>query len=125
MIEKSCGTIAYTIKNGAIYYLLIRTENSEDYGFPKGHVEEGESEEETALRETWEETSIKPLLHENFRYDFSYCLPNGKQKTAVYFLAKFESQTPKHNPNFEYFTYFLLPFAKHIINFLLKIPVQC
>lgn len=112
MIEKSCGTIPYIIENGIIYYLLIQTKNYGEVGFPKGHVEEGESEIQTATRETWEETSIKLLPDKDFRYEFSYYLPNGKQKTVVYFLAKFQNQNPKRNENFESFNYFLLPFAQ-------------
>ncbi len=112
MIEKSCGTIPYTIKEGTIYYLLLKALDDGYCGFPKGHVELGESEEETAFRETWEETSIKPILNSAFRYEISYRMDNGNDKTVVYFLADFQEQTPAHNAGFEKHQYLILPFEE-------------
>ena len=112
MIEKSCGTIPYTIKDGTIYYHLLKALDDGYCGFPKGHIESGESEEETALRETWEETSIKPILNSAFRYEISYRMDNGNDKTVVYFLADFKDQTPAHNDGFEKHQYLILPFEE-------------
>ena len=111
MLEKSCGTIPYTRVNGEIHYLLIRA-RGHSCGFPKGHVEGEESELQTALRETMEETSIAPVINTDFRYEISYMLDNGNQKTVVYFPADFGSQTPCHNQGFEDFEYLILPFDK-------------
>jgi 8-oxo-dGTP pyrophosphatase MutT (NUDIX family) len=110
MIEKSCGTIPYSIKDGIIYYLLIKLKNDELYGFPKGHVELGENEKETAIRETMEETSLSVCIDDEFRHEISYVMSNGNRKNAVYFLADFKDQEPKHNETFEDFDYFILPF---------------
>ncbi len=112
MVEKSCGTIPYTIKDEIIYYLLIKTKDKGYCGFPKGHVESGEDEEETAFRETMEETSIHVYINSEFRYEMSYQTNNGNQKTVVYFLANFQNQQPKRNKNFEDFDYLILPFEK-------------
>ena len=112
MLEKSCGTIPYTVKNGTIYYLLIKAKDDGYCGFPKGHVEANESEEETALRETLEETSIHVQINSAFRYEMSYQMEKGNTKTVVYFLAKFQNQTPKRNEYFEDFEYLILPFKK-------------
>ena len=112
MLEKSCGTIPYTISNGIVYYLLIKAKNDGYCGFPKGHVEKNESEEETALRETLEETSIHTQINSAFRYEISYQMRNGNTKTVTYFLAKFQNQTPKRNKNFENFSYLILPFEE-------------
>ncbi len=43
MREKSCGTITFTRVDGQIKYLLTKTDYGV-YGFAKGHVEQGESE---------------------------------------------------------------------------------
>ena len=51
MREKSCGTVTFTKIDGEIKYLLTRTDYGV-YGFAKGHVEDGESERQTAVRET-------------------------------------------------------------------------
>ena len=58
--EKACGCIIS--QNNKI--LLIR-QMSGMWGFPKGHVEEGETEEQTAKREVKEETGLSidsPIL---------------------------------------------------------------
>ena len=111
MIERSCGTIPYTVKNGVIYYLLISAKGH-SCGFPKGHVEGDESEPQTAIRETFEETSITPVINTEFRYEISYTLDNGNQKNVVYFLADFGDQAPCHNQGFEDFDYLILPFDR-------------
>lgn len=110
MQETSCGTVLFTVKNGEILYLLIRAKNDGYCGFPKGHMEKGETEEETAYRETWEETSIKPTVDTGFRAETSYRLKNGNLKVVIYFLGEFSDQTPQHNEGFESLNYLLLPY---------------
>jgi len=119
MIEKSCGTIPYTVNNGTVYYLLVKAKDDGYCGFPKGHVEANESEEETAFRETLEETSVNVQINNIFRYEMSYQMDKGNTKTVVYFLANFQNQTPKRNKDFEDFEYLLLPFdrALHELTF--------
>ena len=114
MVEKSCGTIPYTVDNGNVYYVLIKTKHNSYCGFPKGHVEGAESEEETALRETFEETSLEVQLNRAFRYEISYQMNNGNIKTVVYFLANFQNQVPHRNSCFEDFEYLLLPFSEAV-----------
>ena len=109
MKEKSCGTVLYTVKDNVIYYVLERARDGSYCGFPKGHVEAGESEEETALRETWEETSIRAEIVGDFRREVTYTFGHNRKKTVVYFLARFSDQTPAHNPGFEVRCHHLLP----------------
>lgn len=52
--EKTCGSVMFTRENGIKKYLLIKNDSGH-IGFPKGHVEYGESEAETAEREVFEE----------------------------------------------------------------------
>ena len=76
MKEKSCGTVLYTVKDNVIHYLLIKA--TDIYcGFPKGHIEPGETEHQTALRETWEETSIRAEIVGDFRREVTYKMKNG------------------------------------------------
>lgn len=110
MKEKSCGTIPYTVDNGVVRYLLIKNKRGGACGFPKGHVEDGESEIETALRETVEETSVTPVINSDFRYEMSYKMGNGNYKTVVYFLGEFHGMTPRRNGSFEDFDYLILPY---------------
>lgn len=58
LFEKSAGVIAYKKINGEPHYLIIYTKKNLS-GFPKGHIEYGEKEEDTAKRELLEEAGIK------------------------------------------------------------------
>ena len=40
---------------------MVRSKNSQSWLFPKGHIEEGETDEEAAMREITEETGIERL----------------------------------------------------------------
>lgn len=81
--EKACGAIV--IKEGKV--LLIQ-QTQGHWGFPKGHVENNETEEETAIREVKEETNVDIEIEPNKRYQMEYELPNGNNKIAVFFIAK-------------------------------------
>lgn len=62
------------------------------WDFPKGHMEQGETEVETASRETAEETGITQLTFlENFKETIRYVfMKEGKKtrKEVVFFLAE-------------------------------------
>ncbi|MDE5753732.1 MAG: NUDIX domain-containing protein [Oscillospiraceae bacterium] len=86
--EKSCGAIVYRRSHGNIEILLIRHINSGHWSFPKGHVESGETEIETAVREIKEETAIDVLIDPTFRETVSYSPKRDTQKIVVYFIAR-------------------------------------
>lgn len=111
LFEKSAGAVLYTQIEGQIKYLLIKQESG-DIGFPKGHIEFGETEQQAALREIFEETSISAELSGDFRRETSYTMTNGKHKLCVYFTAEFHNQTPRHNDGFENNEYLLLPYSE-------------
>ena len=95
--EKSCGAVVFTREGGEIKYLVIKSLTG-IYGFPKGHVEQGETEEETALREVLEETGILVSLLSGFRVDEEYPLPQKEDtiKQVVYFLGEYCDQEPRY-----------------------------
>ena len=86
--EKSCGAIVYRKFHGNTEILLIKHINSGHWYFPKGHVESGETEVETAKREIMEETSIDVIIDPTFRETVTYCPKKDTIKVVVYFLAK-------------------------------------
>lgn len=81
--EISCGTI--TIHDGKV--LLIK-QNRGYIGFPKGHVEQGETEIEAAVRETKEETNIDVLVNEDYKYIINYNVNDHINKDVIFYLAK-------------------------------------
>lgn len=86
--EKSCGAIVYRKFHGNTELLLIKNANGGHWSFPKGHVEENETEEETALREIKEETGIDVVIDKNLRYVITYIPKKDITKDVVYFIAK-------------------------------------
>ncbi len=58
--EKSAGAVIFRKEEGKIYYLLLHYEMGH-WGFPKGHIEKGESLEQTVRREVKEETGIEDI----------------------------------------------------------------
>lgn len=85
--EKSCGAIVYRKHHGNTEILLVRHLKSGHWSFPKGHMEQGETEEETALREIKEETGLDVLLDTGFRETVNYSPKKNTKKTVVYFVG--------------------------------------
>lgn len=84
--EKSCGAIVRRSGSSGSEYLLIR-HNGGHWSFPKGHVENGESEEQTAYREILEETGLTTEIDSSFRRTVTYSPKNGVMKDVIFFLA--------------------------------------
>lgn len=89
--EKSCGAVIYRYnERNEVRILLVKNHNGKCWTFPKGHIESGENEEETAVREIKEETGLSVEIIPGFRRISTY-RPYGKiRKTAVFFLARAE-----------------------------------
>lgn len=96
--EKSCGVLLFRVKDGTILYLLLHYPSGH-WDLPKGHVEKGESEHETAARELLEETGIADInFIKGFREEISYEYKRAKKlsnKQVVFFLAKTELEDIK------------------------------
>ena len=89
--EKSCGIVPYIVKDGEIHFVLI-TQNNGITCFPKGHVEKGETEEQTALRECFEETKLEVNIIPGYRDATTYYMTEyDAEKTVVYFLGKIKN----------------------------------
>ncbi|MCR8969949.1 bis(5'-nucleosyl)-tetraphosphatase [Facklamia sp. 7083-14-GEN3] len=89
--EKSCGAVTYYKDNQDFLFLLIQHKNGGHWSFPKGHVEKGETEEETALREIKEETGLEVELNNQFRETTRFSPKKDVMKEVVYFMAKANS----------------------------------
>ena len=93
--ETSCGAVVFTRTEAGILYLLVRSPDGY-WGFPKGHMAPGETEEQTARREIREETGVDVRLLPGFRETYAHPLAReGRPDTLkrnVFFLAEFEGQ---------------------------------
>ena len=87
--EKSCGAVVYRKHHGNTEILLIRHIRSGCWSFPKGHMEEGETEMQTAVREIKEETNIDISIDDpTFRETIEYSPRRGLLKSVVYFIGR-------------------------------------
>ena len=80
--EKSCGCIIiYENK------VLLVEHNEGHWDFPKGHMEENETEVQTAIREVKEETNLDVVVEENKKYIIEYYPKEDTFKQVIFFLA--------------------------------------
>jgi len=84
--EKSCGAVIFR-KTDQWNVLLIRHNKGRHVSFPKGHVEPGETESQTAEREILEETGIRVKVDRRFRAENRYNIRPDTQKLVVIFAA--------------------------------------
>jgi len=90
--EKSCGVVIYRRMGEELEFLSISNRNDGHWGFPKGHVENGESEEQTAIREVYEETGLQVDLINGFRETVEYLIKEATMKEVVFFLSCVQDQ---------------------------------
>ena len=89
LYHKSCGAIVYRRGTHGLEFLILNEQHSEKWGFPKGHMERGESERETAIREISEEAGFLPTLEGDFREEIHYRISASGEKSVVYFLSEY------------------------------------
>ena len=88
--EKSCGALVFRRdqNDGQLYILMIRHKLGGHRSFPKGHMERGETEYMTAVREVYEETAVQIRIDRDFRETVRYSPLPGVSKEVVYFMTE-------------------------------------
>ena len=90
--EKSCGVLPWRQVNGQRKFLLVFETYSKCWSLPKGHMEPGETEEETALRELYEETGMTAVLDTSRNAAIEYPISHIARKQVVFFLGEVMGQ---------------------------------
>lgn len=93
--EKSCGGIVF-YKNKNDYEILILKflyGKNIMWGFPKGHMEQNESEIQTALREIKEECGLDVDIFPEFREFTEFIYKENTTLQVVYFSAEAASKS--------------------------------
>lgn len=92
LFRKSCGVLPYRCKNGAREYLIVFEQFSQCWSLPKGHMEAGETETDTALRELFEETGLTARLNTTIQASIEYPVGGICRKQVVFFPGKVEGE---------------------------------
>ena len=82
--ENSCGAIVFNENTEKV--LLVKMHNG-NWGFPKGHIENNETKEETAIREVHEETNVKIKIIPDFEREIKYVPNENTIKKVVLFAG--------------------------------------
>ena len=85
--EFSSGAIVYNFLDDNIKFLIVKHVLGH-FSFPKGHIENGENEQSTSIREVLEETGILISIDTNFKIINTYCPYENVTKNVIYFIAK-------------------------------------
>lgn len=94
MKEISAGSVIYRLNKEYIQYVIIHQIHGNHFGFPKGHIEQGESIEETITRECYEEVGIDITILGYPMYNH-YMLKTSVEKEVIYMLSKTVADTLK------------------------------
>lgn len=87
LYENSCGAVVFRFINSQPRFLLIKNCRSAHWGFPKGHMERGETQVETAKREVLEETGLHIDVFDGFQAKSDYKIGGKVDKNVQIFLA--------------------------------------
>lgn len=96
--EKSCGGVVFYKSNGSFLFLIEHMQKGH-YSIPKGHIEQGETNLECALREIKEETNLDVVLVGNFEKVITYSPKKCVMKDVIFYL--FETKTMEVKPQLE------------------------
>ena len=90
--EKSAGAVVFRKDGDTILYLLLHYKYKSEYlGFPRGSIEEGETERQAAQREIKEETGLDVQFLEGFREQIHWFYRregDTVSKNLILFLAQ-------------------------------------
>ncbi len=116
--ERSAGAVIYRTEGGKIYYLLLFY-SQKHWDFPKGHLENNETDEQAARREVGEETGLTDIrLIHGFKQEIKYYFRGKNQqgqkhlisKVVVFFLAETKTKEVKISNEHEAFEW--LPYEE-------------
>ena len=121
--EVSAGGVIYRKQAGAVEIALIHVRHR--WGLPKGHVEEGESMNETAIREVREETGLEGRVSKklgDIRYSYRDKTRDGEpiriyKRVYFYLLRYLKGDVRDHDHEVDEARWFPIEEAIHNLKF--------
>lgn len=101
--EKSCGVLPYRIVDGNPEFLLVFETYSKCWSLPKGHIEAGETDIETALRELKEETGLTANLDTSRCVSIEYSISSFARKEVAFYLGEVQGEPKVRDGEIEKF----------------------
>lgn len=118
LYEHSCGAVVVRKIGGSRRYLLIKNKRSAHWGFPKGHIERGETDIDTAKREVLEETGLHIDILPDFTQTSEYSIQGKIEKSVSIFLAETkDTQTVIQKEEIEDYIWLEFPKAYNTLKF--------
>src|SRR3989338_5236004 len=111
--EKSAGAVIFRKEGGKIFYLILQYGQGH-WDFPKGHIENQETEQQAARREIEEETGLKEIeFASDFKETIKYFFRQKGElinKTVIFFLV--ETKQTEIKISFEHKAYKWLEYTQ-------------
>ena len=109
-VIKASGVVPWRRIHGDVEILVIHRPHYNDWSVPKGKLDDGETDEECAIREMTEETGFTGVL--GAPLPTALYEHNGRPKEVSYWLMEIEGGSEKFVPNSEVDTMEWLPIAE-------------
>lgn len=94
VVRAAGGVLWRRADEGSLEVLLVHRPSYDDWSFPKGKHDRGETDEETALREVAEETGVVARLGPEL-LAVEYLDSHGRDKRVRYWAMTVESEEPR------------------------------
>jgi 8-oxo-dGTP pyrophosphatase MutT (NUDIX family) len=92
---KASGGVVWRTAGDGVEFVVVHRPRYDDWSLPKGKLDPGESWEEAAVREVYEEVGLRCRLGEELP-PVAYTDAKGRDKAVRYWLME-----PEENPAFE------------------------
>lgn len=118
---RASGVVVYYLAEDEPQFLLLRSRRDRSWGFPKGHLIDGEGILQGAMRELWEETGIDEVtLIPGFTEHITYRVNRAgrfRRKTVTYFLGRVETATVRLSEEHSEHRWAMVEEARKLLSF--------
>ena len=115
-VVQAAGGLVVRRQGGLLQMVVVHRPEQQDWSFPKGKLEAGETLDVAALREVWEETGMTCELL-RFIGHTEYADRKGRQKTVAYWIMTATGGTFSPNEEVDELRWLPLDDASHLLSY--------